>query len=50
MQLRRQSIGGKKFGSAQVSPTAFLGGFYKLDNLLDAPEKRLCLFWAHDLA
>ena len=40
----------QQFGSAQVSPPAVLSGFYKLNNLPDAQEKGLFLFWAHDLA
>lgn len=37
------------FGLRQVVPTAVLGGVYKLHNLVDAQERGLTLFWAHDL-
>ena len=37
------------FGLRQVVPTAVLSGVYKLHNLLDAQERGLTLFWAHDL-
>jgi hypothetical protein len=38
------------FGEAQVMPTAVLSGVYKLHNLMDAQQKGLHLFWAHDLS
>jgi len=38
------------FGERQVIPVAVLGGVYKLHNLLDAQNRGLTLFWAHDLA
>lgn len=38
------------FGRLQVVPSAVLGGVYKLHNLLDAQERGLTIFWAHDLA
>lgn len=37
------------FGLRQVVPTAVLSGVYKLHNLVDAQERGLTLFWAHDL-
>lgn len=37
------------FGLRQVVPTAVLSGVYKLHNLLDAQERGLTVFWAHDL-
>lgn len=40
----------RDFGLRQVVPTAVLSGVYKLHNLLDAQERGLTLFWAHDLA
>lgn len=39
----------RDFGLLQVIPTAVLGGVYKLHNLLDAQERGLTLFWAHNL-
>lgn len=39
----------RDFGLRQVVPTAVLGGVYKLHNLVDAQERGLTLFWAHDL-
>ena len=38
------------FGRRQVVPTAVLSGVYKLHNLVDAQDRGLTLFWAHDLA
>jgi hypothetical protein len=40
----------RDFGVRQVVPTAVLSGVYNLHNLLDAQERGLTLFWAHDLA
>jgi hypothetical protein len=37
------------FGHRNVVPAAVLSGVYKLHNLLDAQERGLSLFWAHDL-
>ncbi|HET6263193.1 MAG TPA: XamI family restriction endonuclease, partial [Chloroflexia bacterium] len=37
------------FGQRNVVPVAVLSGVYKLHNLLDAQERGLSLFWAHDL-
>ncbi len=37
------------FGVLQVVPSAVLGGVYKLHNLLDAQNRGLTIFWAHDL-
>jgi hypothetical protein len=37
-------------GDANVVPTAVLSGVYKLRNLVDAQDRGLTLFWAHDLA
>jgi hypothetical protein len=39
----------RSLGEANVVPTAVLSGVYKLKNLVDAEEKGLTLFWAHDL-
>lgn len=38
------------FGLRQVVPSAMLSGVYKLHNLVDAQERGLTIFWAHDLA
>jgi len=40
----------RDFGLRQVVPAAVLGGVYNLHNLLDAQDRGLSLFWAHDLA
>lgn len=37
------------FGLRQVVPCAMLSGVYKLHNLVDAQERGLTIFWAHDL-
>lgn len=37
------------FGERQVVPAAVLSGVYKIHNLLDAQDRGLALFWAHDL-
>lgn len=37
------------FGKRQVVPVAVLSGVYKLHNLLNAQERGLTLFWAHNL-
>lgn len=37
------------FGLRQVVPSAVLSGVYKLHNLLDAQDRGLTIFWAHDL-
>lgn len=37
------------FGLRQVVPCAVLSGVYKLHNLLDAQDRGLTIFWAHDL-
>ncbi|MBZ5625726.1 MAG: XamI family restriction endonuclease [Acidobacteriia bacterium] len=37
------------FGTKQVIPAAVLSGVYKLHNLVDAQNRGLTLFWAHDL-
>lgn len=37
------------FGVLQVVPSAMLSGVYKLHNLLDAQNRGLTIFWAHDL-
>jgi hypothetical protein len=39
----------RDFGLRQVVPTAVLSGVYKLHNLVDAQDRGLTLFWAHDL-
>lgn len=38
------------FGKRPIIPAAVLSGVYKLHNLIDAQERGLTLFWAHDLA
>ena len=38
-----------EFGTVQVVTAAVLGGVYALRNLIDAQEKGLTIFWAHDL-
>lgn len=37
------------FGLLQVVPSAVLSGVYKLHNLLDAQNRGLTIFWAHNL-
>jgi hypothetical protein len=37
------------FGLRQVVPSAMLSGVYKLHNLVDAQDRGLTIFWAHDL-
>lgn len=37
------------FGRLQVVPSAVLSGVYKLHNLMDAQDRGLTIFWAHDL-
>lgn len=39
----------RDFGERQVVPAALLSGVYKIHNLLDAQERGLTIFWAHDL-
>jgi len=39
----------RDFGVHQVVPTVVLSGVYGLYNLLDAQERGLTIFWAHDL-
>lgn len=39
----------RDFGLRQVVPTAVLSGVYNLHNLVDAQDRGLTLFWAHDL-
>lgn len=38
-----------EFGSVQVVTAAILSGVYSLRNLVYAQERKLALFWAHDL-
>lgn len=38
-----------EFGSIQVVTAAVLDGVYALKNLIDAQDKGLTIFWAHDL-
>lgn len=40
----------RDFGSVQTVPAAVLSGVYKQGNLVDAQNRGLTLFWAHDLA
>ena len=37
------------FGTVQVVTAAVLGGVYALRNLMDAQDRGLAIFWAHDL-
>lgn len=37
------------FGRAQIVPAAVLAGVYQLHNLVEAQDRGLALFWAHDL-
>lgn len=37
------------FGLRQVVPSAVISGVYKLHNLMDAQDRGLTIFWAHDL-
>lgn len=39
----------RDLGTTQVVPTAVLSGLYKLHNLVEAQDRGLALFWAHDL-
>lgn len=38
-----------EFGTRSMVPVAVLSGVYKLHNLVNAQERGLLLFWAHDL-
>ncbi|PKF26836.1 XamI family restriction endonuclease [Pseudomonas hunanensis] len=37
------------FGRRQVVPAAMLSGVYKIHNLIEAQDRGLTIFWAHDL-
>ena len=39
----------KDFGTRNIVPAAVLSGVYNLPHLIDAQERGLTLFWAHDL-
>ena len=39
----------KQFGTSQIVPVAVLSGVFKVNNLLQAQERGLTLFWSHDL-
>lgn len=39
-----------RFGTDQVVPAAMLSGVFGVNNLMQAQERGLSLFWAHDLA
>jgi len=39
----------EKFGTEQVVPAAMLGGVFGIANLIQAQDRGLSLFWAHDL-
>jgi hypothetical protein len=39
-----------EFGRVNIVPTAVLSGVYKLGNLVNAQERGLTLYWAHDIA
>lgn len=46
-----KAVGWKRdFGLRQVVPAAVLSGVYNLHNLLEAQDRGLSVFWAHDLA
>lgn len=38
------------FGRNNVVPAAVLSGVYKINNLIEAQDRGLALFWAHDLS
>lgn len=38
----------KDFGSRNVVPAAMLSGVYKLENLIEAQQRGLALFWSHE--
>jgi hypothetical protein len=38
-----------EFGRANIVPTAVLSGVYKAHNLVNAQDRGLTLFWAHDI-
>lgn len=40
----------RSFGTSQVVPTAVISGVFKVNNLLQAQESGLTIFWSHDLA
>lgn len=53
-RLNREAVGKadtwrKELGAAQMVPAAVLSGVYELRNLTQAQERRLTIFWAHDL-
>jgi hypothetical protein len=39
----------KDFGTLNVVPVALLSGVYKLHNLVEAQQRGLTIFWAHDI-
>ena len=39
----------RDFGERQVVPVAVLSGVYKTHNLMEAQDRGLSIFWAHDL-
>jgi hypothetical protein len=39
----------KRFGDLNIVPVAVLSGVFKLHNLINAQQRGLTLFWAHDL-
>jgi hypothetical protein len=39
-----------EFGTRSMVPVAVLSGVYKIHNLINAQDRGLTLFWAHDLA
>ena len=39
----------RDFGERQVVPAAILSGVYKIHNLMEAQDRGLTIFWAHDL-
>lgn len=40
----------QEFGKVSMVPTAVLSGVYKTHNLMNAQERGLTLFWAHEIA
>ena len=40
----------EQFGTVHIVPAAILSGVYKTHNLMNAQDRGLALFWAHDMA
>ena len=45
----KATIWNHDFGTLNVVPVAVLGGVFNLNNLLQAQERGLTIFWAHRL-